>query len=241
MAPMLSRPPSALRRWATTFVPAAVPVAALAAAASTARHVSSTTRGPVGSPSLRVDGLRTRLPTFTYGNCRQRLSSSSSSSSSLLSVPPVMTAGAPRRLEGEGGLGICGVLPSLDASLASDGGDGEPAYRSVLFLRGTAEAGPTAADRAAQAAAAGMGFEAVPLAPASADAATATAVVAALDRLPPPVLIECASGTRAGAVASLWRGRREGLTADAVVARAEASGLGWVNVPPLKAWVTANV
>lgn len=241
---MPSHRPSALRCWATAaaaFVPS-VPVTALAAtdAASTARRVSTAARGRVGGPALRAAGLRAPLTTS------RGLRASSSSLSSSPSVPPTMAAGvpppgsaAPRRLDGEGGMGICGVLPSLESGLAGDGD--EPTYRSVLFLRGAAEAGPTAADRSAQAAAAGVEFEAVPLAPAAANAATAAAVVAALDRLPPPVLIECASGTRAGAVASLWRGRRGGLTADEVVAEAEASGLGWVNVPPLKAWVKANV
>lgn len=242
---MSNRPPLALRCWATAaaaFAPL-VPVAATpAAAASTAIRVSPSARGRVSDPLLRAAGLRTPLTAFHV----RRASSPSSSSSS---VPPAMAAGAPppspaspRCLDGEGRLGICGVLPSLASGLASDGGaGGEPAYRSVLFLRGAAEAGPTAADRSSQAVEAGVEFEAVPLAPAAADAATADAVVAALDRLPQPVLIECASGTRAGAVASLWRGRRGGLTADAVVAEAQASGLGWVNVPPLKAWVTANV
>lgn len=61
--------------------------------------------------------------------------------------------------------------------------------------------------------------------------------VAALDDLPRPTLVTCRAGPRASAVAYMYAGLRAGVSADAVIAAAQAAGAPFVAFDDYIAWV----
>jgi len=65
--------------------------------------------------------------------------------------------------------------------------------------------------------------------------------VEALDQLPRPTLVTCRTGPRSSALVYLYAGLRAGVTADEVIARARADGAPFVEVAPLKDWVTQGL
>lgn len=65
--------------------------------------------------------------------------------------------------------------------------------------------------------------------------------VAALDALPRPTLVTCRTGPRSSALVYLYAGVQEKASADEVLARAEADGAPFVEMDPLRAWVTQGL
>jgi hypothetical protein len=65
--------------------------------------------------------------------------------------------------------------------------------------------------------------------------------VAALDKLPRPILVTCRVGPRSSALVYLYAGLRDGATADEVLARAEADDAPFVASDELKAWVAQGL
>jgi protein tyrosine phosphatase (PTP) superfamily phosphohydrolase (DUF442 family) len=65
--------------------------------------------------------------------------------------------------------------------------------------------------------------------------------VAALDRLPRPILVTCRTGLRSSAVVYLYAGLRAGATAEEVLARAEADDAPFVRSADLQAWVARGL
>ena len=65
--------------------------------------------------------------------------------------------------------------------------------------------------------------------------------VAALDELPRPTLVTCRTGPRSSALVYLYAGLRSGASADEVLARAEADQAPFVQVEPLRQWVTQGL
>jgi hypothetical protein len=65
--------------------------------------------------------------------------------------------------------------------------------------------------------------------------------VAALDQLPRPTLVTCRTGPRSSALVYLYAGLRSGASADEVLARAQEDNAPFVQVQPLKEWVTQGL
>ncbi|MGH2895761.1 MAG: hypothetical protein ACRDPM_21180 [Solirubrobacteraceae bacterium] len=65
--------------------------------------------------------------------------------------------------------------------------------------------------------------------------------VAVLDELPRPTLVTCRTGPRSSALVYLYAGLRSGVSADEVLARAEADGAPFTEAEPLKAWVAQGL
>lgn len=66
-------------------------------------------------------------------------------------------------------------------------------------------------------------------------------LVDALDELPLPALVTCRSGPRSSALVYMYAGLQAGATAEDVIARAEADEAPFVQMEPLKAWVTQGL
>jgi hypothetical protein len=71
--------------------------------------------------------------------------------------------------------------------------------------------------------------------------AAARDVVAALDDMPAPRVVQCASGNRAGAALALHTGLRSGLTPAATLEWATNAGLKFTGSQPLRNWVAASL
>jgi hypothetical protein len=69
----------------------------------------------------------------------------------------------------------------------------------------------------------------------------ASQLIDALDELPRPALVTCRSGPRSSALVYMYAGLRAGASADDVIARAEADDAPFVQMDPLKAWVTQGL
>lgn len=65
--------------------------------------------------------------------------------------------------------------------------------------------------------------------------------VAALDELPRPTLVTCRTGPRSSALVYLYAGLRSGVSAEEVLARAEADGAPFMQADPLKGWVVQGL
>jgi hypothetical protein len=65
--------------------------------------------------------------------------------------------------------------------------------------------------------------------------------VAALDALPRPTLVTCRTGPRSSALVYLYAGLRSGVSADEVLARADADAAPFTESEALKAWVTQGL
>jgi hypothetical protein len=61
--------------------------------------------------------------------------------------------------------------------------------------------------------------------------------LAALDELPRPTLVTCRGGPRSSAIAYLYAGLKSGVTADDVIAKAEADNAPFAQSDELKAFV----
>ena len=69
----------------------------------------------------------------------------------------------------------------------------------------------------------------------------ANKLISALDELPRPALVTCRSGPRSSALVYMYAGLRAGASADDVIARAEADDAPFVQMDPLRAWVTQGL
>ena len=69
----------------------------------------------------------------------------------------------------------------------------------------------------------------------------ARAQIEALDSLPRPTLVTCRTGPRSSALIYLYTGLREGASAEAVLARADADGAPFTRSDELRAWVAEGL
>lgn len=69
----------------------------------------------------------------------------------------------------------------------------------------------------------------------------ARAQIEALDSLPRPTLVTCRTGPRSSALIYLYAGLREGASAEAVLARADADGAPFTRSDELRAWVAEGL
>ena len=65
--------------------------------------------------------------------------------------------------------------------------------------------------------------------------------VAILDQLPRPTLVTCRTGPRSSALVYLYAGLRSGVSAEEVLARADADGAPFTQAEPLRSWVTRGL
>jgi len=108
-------------------------------------------------------------------------------------------------------------------------------YRSVLNLRAPEEPGVLPEEKQAVEAA-GLQYVNRPVRKDQISDALTTEVLAEIDRLPKPMLIHCASGMRAGAMAFMHMATRQGMTADEAMEKAQAQGFDCNSEPQLKAF-----
>lgn len=66
-------------------------------------------------------------------------------------------------------------------------------------------------------------------------------LIDALDELPKPALVTCRSGPRSSALVYLYAGLKAHASAEDVLARAEADDAPFMQMDPLKAWVTQGL
>ena len=121
------------------------------------------------------------------------------------------------------------ITPADVAAAASDG------FTFVINNRPDDEqpGQPASAEIAAAAAAAGLGYRAIPITHAGFSEDQVTAMREALEAAPGPVLAFCRSGTRSTLVWALARSRM-GDDADALAAKAEAAGY---DLTPVRAYL----
>jgi uncharacterized protein (TIGR01244 family) len=103
----------------------------------------------------------------------------------------------------------------------------------VLNLRAEGEEGYLP-DEGQRAEAAGLKYAHVPVRKEEISDELTTRVLAQIDELPKPLLVHCASGMRAGAMAFMHTATREGLSAEEVISRAQQSGFDCNSEPQLK-------
>ena len=96
-------------------------------------------------------------------------------------------------------------------------------FHSVLNLRAPEEQG-VLADEKVVAENVVLSYINIPVRKMEISDALATQVLAEIDNLPKPVLIHCASGMRAGAMAFMHMATRHGMSAEDALAKAEAGG-----------------
>jgi hypothetical protein len=65
--------------------------------------------------------------------------------------------------------------------------------------------------------------------------------IAALDSLPRPTLVTCRTGPRSAALIYLYAGLKEGASPDDVLAAADADQAPFVEMPPLRAWISQGL
>ncbi len=106
-------------------------------------------------------------------------------------------------------------------------------FKSVLNLRAADEEG-FMADERHRAEAAGLRYENIPVKKEEISDELTTSVLKEIDELPKPVLVHCASGMRAGAMAFMHMATREGMSAEKAMSRAQESGFDCNSEPQLK-------
>lgn len=106
-------------------------------------------------------------------------------------------------------------------------------FHSVLNLRAPEEPG-FMADERSQAKAVGLHYKNIPIEPATLDDESIRQVLATIEGLPKPAVLHCASGMRAGLMASLYVATQQGLVADQTVTMARNLGLKWPLQPALQ-------
>jgi sulfide:quinone oxidoreductase len=118
------------------------------------------------------------------------------------------------------------ILPGELADLAAAG------FRGVINNRpdGEADDQPSSAEMAAAAAAHGLAYRYVPMAPGHYEPAVVDAMARALDELPTPVLAFCRTGTRSTSLWALQAAR--GTDADTLVRAAGEAGYDLAALAP---------
>jgi len=106
-------------------------------------------------------------------------------------------------------------------------------FKSVLNLRAADEEG-FMADERHRAEAAGLRYKNIPVKKEEISDELTTSVLKEIDELPKPVLVHCASGMRAGAMAFMHMATREGMSAEKAMSRAQESGFDCNSEPQLK-------
>lgn len=106
-------------------------------------------------------------------------------------------------------------------------------FKSVLNLRAPGEEG-FLADEDRQAQAAGLAYVNIPVKKEEISDELTSRVLKEIDGLPKPVLVHCASGMRAGAMAFMHLATREGMTAEEAMGKAQAVGFDCSSEPQLK-------
>jgi len=106
-------------------------------------------------------------------------------------------------------------------------------FKSVLNLRAADEEG-FMADERQRAEAAGLRYKNIPVKKEEISDELTTRVLKEIDELPKPVLVHCASGMRAGAMAFMHMATREGMSAEKAMSRAQESGFDCNSEPQLK-------
>lgn len=96
-------------------------------------------------------------------------------------------------------------------------------FKSILNLRASGEEG-FMPDEEKQAEAAGLTYVNIPVKKEEISDELTSQVLKEIDGLPKPVLVHCASGMRAGAMACMHMATREGMTADEGMTKAQAIG-----------------
>lgn len=129
-------------------------------------------------------------------------------------------------------LAIAGTLVWEDITALAQRG-----YRSFIDLRGENEPaagglGPHEVRRWVRVH--GLTYRQIPVLVTALDDATVDAVRHTLREVEKPVLLHCASGRRAGALALMHLGCEEGATVEQCLTRARAMGLDFEGLPPLR-------
>ncbi len=106
-------------------------------------------------------------------------------------------------------------------------------FKSILNLRASGEEG-FMSDEGKQAEAAGLTYVNIPVKKEEISDELTSQVLKEIDELPKPVLVHCASGMRAGAMACMHMATREGMTADEGMTKAQAIGFDCNSEPQLK-------
>ncbi|MEA5503542.1 protein tyrosine phosphatase family protein [Halotia wernerae UHCC 0503] len=110
---------------------------------------------------------------------------------------------------------------------------GYEGFKSVLNLRSPDEEGFMNSEQQ-QAETAGLHYLNIPVKPNTISDELVTEVLQQIDQLPKPILIHCASGMRAGAIAFMHLATRQGMTPEQVFAKASAAGFDCSANPQLK-------
>jgi uncharacterized protein (TIGR01244 family) len=113
-------------------------------------------------------------------------------------------------------------------------------FKSVLNLRASSEEG-FMPDEEKQAEAAGLTYVNIPVKKEEISDELTTRVLKQIDELPKPVLVHCASGMRAGAMACMHMATREGMTAEEGMAEAQKIGFDCNSEPQLKEFFESYV
>jgi uncharacterized protein (TIGR01244 family) len=106
-------------------------------------------------------------------------------------------------------------------------------FKSVLNLRASGEEG-FMPDEEQQAEVAGLTYVNIPVKKEEISDELTSQILKEIDELPKPVLVHCASGMRAGAMACMHMATREGMTADEGMTKAQAIGFDCNSEPQLK-------
>ena len=106
-------------------------------------------------------------------------------------------------------------------------------FKSVLNLRAPGEEG-SLPDEQQRAEEAGLRYRNIPVKKEEISDELTSDVLQEIDALPKPVLVHCASGMRAGAMAFMHMATREGMSAEEAMRRAQESGFDCNSEPQLK-------
>ncbi|MBO3460184.1 sulfur transferase domain-containing protein [Aetokthonos hydrillicola Thurmond2011] len=110
------------------------------------------------------------------------------------------------------------ITPEELQQLAKEG------FKSIVNLRSPHETG-FLADEQEQARAAGVDYINIPLNPSEANQELVDKAIREIEDLPKPILIHCAAGARASAIALIASSIQEGSTPDEIIAKAQEINL----------------
>ena len=113
-------------------------------------------------------------------------------------------------------------------------------FKSALNLRAPEEEG-FMPDEQRRAEAAGLRYANIPVKKEEISDELTTRVLKEIDELPKPILVHCASGIRAGALAFMHMATREGLSAQEAMSRAQECGFDCDSEPQLKQFFQSYV